>query len=423
MIRDRWMIPAAFGGVCAALAVASFGLTKDGVVHATEKGFMIGDSQVITQMPLEEDKRYTLKMRPTSGVGLDSEVIVSAALSRDDAVVFEVEDAYWHQRGTWREGGESGTWQEQNAQTDFSFVVPESGNYDLEVTLESATSGADRLEILVAWKKPWLLTSWPLLVGALALFTLAGWAHSTRRTVMGKFLEDHVGEGSRLKIGDTEYTVIGRMEHWEVPDRVGVEFRLRTADGSERWLAIERYWREHPYLEDGEQTLVQTLIDMPLTPTQTQALESHAPKDTHVIFNGNVYGRDKENCGWGTLVTIRDGSAYQTRYEAEVFRDEMNFPRSPGDIWIECLTWRDTREVEWAVMEITDTDEVKVLELVPAEQMTHEQIFVKNAEQADPFGVAHLRGPRAHVIRTDASAANTPQQQQQSLHQPPDWNS
>lgn len=416
MIANRWMIPAGFGAVCAALAVTSMALSEKGVVHATEAGFTIGQSHALPPMPLEKDKRYTLMLKPTSGVMINSEVVVSATLSREDAVVFEIEDAYWHERGTWREGGESGTWEEQNSNTQFSFVVPEDGNYDLEVTLESATSIAgDRLEILVGWQDPWMLTTWPLAVGALALFALAGFAHINRRKVMGTFLEDNVGEGSKLEIDGVEYTVIGRMEHWEWPDRVGVEFRLRDSQGKERWLAIERFWREHPYIEDGEQTLVQTLIDVPMTPEEEQLLAGHDQGVTHVAFKDEIYVRDRENCGWGTLVTIRDGTAYQTRYEADVYRDDRGFPREPGDIWIECLIWRDSQEIEWAAMQLTDTDNIKIVHLEEAETMSHHDISLADAQQ-DPFGVSHLRGPRAQVNRTGASAPA--EQQQQQAH----WN-
>ena len=424
MIANRWMIPVGFGVVCVALGITSSVLSSRGIVKNTEAGFQVGDSHVWEGLALKKDQRYTLFVRPTSGVMLNSQVVVSATLSRDGAEVFTVEDAYWHERGVWREGGESGTWEEQNSSSQFSFLVPEDGAYDLEFTLESATSIAgDRLQMTVEWREPWVFRDWPFFVGALLLFGLGIHAHLSRRGVLGRFLET-VGEGTRFKIGDHEYTVISRTEHWEPPQRVGVEFRLRDAQGKERWLAVERYWREHPYIEDGEQTLVQTLIDVEMDDDELARLSAHDSKDSFVTFRDEFYNRDRDNEGSGRMVTIREGRAYVGSYWADVFRDEVKFPQEPGDVWIECITWRgkDAGEVEWGAMQLIDTDLVDIIEMKAAESYTWGQIEDMTGGNDDPFGVSELRGKARQGLGT-VPAQQKQEQQQQNAGYSVDWNS
>lgn len=427
-----------FAILLTSMTVVSYVATGRGAVHSGDMWLGGQDgTHTWSQLQLDADKRYTLRFQPISSVALDTESVVSATLLQDDDVIFEVEDAYWHQRGTWHEGGESGTWEEQNAKTDFTFLVPEDGVYDLEFDfVEGRGVSGERLTASLTWRKPRALTWWPLGIGALLMFGVAAWTHSTRSRAVANFLKN-MGEGTRLELEGVVYTVIARAEHWEDMKCSAVEFRLRSDQGAERWLAITTYWREHPYLEDSDQYLTQTLIDVPLTPVQAQQLAAQDWTSHSIVAADQFYSVDKENGGFGQLVTRRDGAVYRTRYTAYVFRDMGRFPLSPGDIWVECIVWGPHDE-EWSVMKLADIDTLKLVQIVLAEPITSAEASA--APQNDPFGVAHLRKEHGPVQRTQQpfgqQQAQQPfgqqQQQPQQQGQPhnphagwhnPDWDS
>lgn len=442
MIQNRWMIPLVFAVVLSVLTVVSFVATGRGEVHSGVVSVSSGEPHVWQQLNLEAGKRYTLKFNPVSHVADGTESVVAATLLQDDGVVFELEDAYWRQRGTWSEGGESGTWEEHNSATKFTFLVPEDGLYDLEFEfVEGRGSSGQRLETSLTWRQPRALTWWPLGIGAILMFGIAIRTHSTRGRAVGKFLE-RMGEGTQLEIEGVVYTVVARSEHWENRERSAVEFRLRSEDNRERWLAITTYWREHPYIEDGDQYLTQTLIDAPLTPAELARIEA-LPSDTdHVVVEGKVLDLDRENGGFGNVVTRRNNDVYKTRYTVNVFRDMRKFPTEPGERWAECIIWGPNDE-EWSVMQLVDIDTLKLLAIVFAEPITVEE-FIKPSVAPDPFGVGHLRKQTARPVQRtqqpfhnqqpfqhpqQAQQQQGRQQQQTSNDQPqspwsnPDWDS
>lgn len=389
MIKNRWYIPAAFGVAAFVLAIASFIFSEDGFLVRDQATLESGQSKSFPNLELKKDQRYTLQLQPTNGLPVNAQEGVSAALLSDDAVVFEIEDWYWHERGTWHEGGESGTWEERNVGTTFHFVVPEDGVYALEVSMDRAASIAgDQLEVVLAWRSPWLLSGWPLIIGSLVLFGVAGWSYTTRRGVMGRYIENILGEGSRITLGEDSFNVIGRHEHFEQAERIGVELRLRDEAGQERWLAVDRYWREHPYIEDGDQTVVQILMNVVLSPLEQQKLDQQEGGLTaqHIDVQNRIYTLDKENSGVATMVTYRNGEAYRSRYRCDVYRDEHSFPIQEGERWIEYITWYDeAHTTEWAVMEIIDWTELEVVEI--KEPQTMEAQAALQEPDADPFGV------------------------------------
>lgn len=63
-------------------------------------------------------------------------------LDSQGAVVLALTKQAWRERGTWSEGGESGTWEERDDQADLALRPPRSGSYSLRLTLEEMLDSA-----------------------------------------------------------------------------------------------------------------------------------------------------------------------------------------------------------------------------------------------------------------------------------------
>ena len=389
MIRNRWMIPGSLGAVSLVLAGAAAATSEARPVKQGVADFKVGETHNWTDIALEEGKKYRLLLAPTSGMPLDQTNVVSAALTRDDATVFEIEDAYWHERGTWREGGESGTWEEQNAATAFSFRVPETGAYDLEVSLPESTVMGARIGMKVVWLDYFPLSAWPLLLGGVLLFGVASVAQMGGRTAMGKYIEG-LGVGSRLRIDGTEYTVIERTEQFEGRVRVGVELRLRDANGVSRYLAVDRYEREHPWMEDTDQLVTQILFEVRMHPAELEALGRVEENELHVAVGDDIYTLDRENSGRGTVGAVRNGETYRSEYMGTAYRGGRTFPMNAGERWLEQVWWLGTTDVEWSVMEIVDWTKIDVLEVREPVMVDVDALY--HAPPSDPLGVGKTPG-------------------------------
>lgn len=421
MMQHRWAIPASLGAVSIVLAGVSFATSKDHPVKEAVQDYAIGEAHTFSNIPLEAGKKYRLVLAPTSGVAVNQTQVVSAALSRDDAPVFEVEDAYWHERGVWREGGESGTWDEQNSFTMFAFEVPESGNYELEISLpESSTRGA-RIGMRILWLDHFPLTAWPLFLGGVLLFGVAAVAQMGGRTAMGKFIED-LGVGSRLSIDGTEYTVIERTECFEDHLRIGVELRIRDANGISRYLAVDRYERVHPWNEETDQLVTEILLEIRMHPQQLEKLADVDANETLVAVGDEVFTLDRENSGRGVIGAVRNGETYRSDFMGQAYRGGRMFPINPGDRWLERTWWVGTNDVEWSLMEVVDWTKIEILEVKEPIKVDVDALYRQRS--TDPLGVRQTPGLEnfgsigvAQSAPTTAQTHDIPQEQSISV----DW--
>ncbi len=392
-MKNAWIIPLVGGLACWVLGGASLALHKKGTVSSTRAFLEAGQSVPITNLKLEKDHLHKIELVPVGGVGLNESIDVSAALTQGDKVLFEVADSYWHQRGVWREGGETGTWEEQNAKTEFEFRVPESGVYDLEITLDGTSRGGASISADVKWSKPWVLSFWPLGLGGLFLFGLSGFTAMRAGRTFARSLMS-LGPGSKISVNGNVFTVTDRMEHWESLERVGVDFRTRDTMGVERWISISSWWQENPMDDDHGVTLWQIFMEVPLKDDEKTLLQHSEPGGPGIQIQGRRFLVDSENSGGGSLVTARDGDVYLSNYYNWAYRATGWAPKSPGEMWLECTVWRDDREPEWSLSRLLDWQQVEVEEEVELELVSLAEVEKARrpaqpfgAPQADPFGI------------------------------------
>lgn len=398
MMRHRWAIPTALGAVCFILAFASAFFHKEGTVGRIDSMLQIDKTVTARSLELKKGQLYELKMAPVS-VGLDQNYEVSATLTKGDNVVFEVADSYWHQRGTWREGGESGTWQEKNAATTFQFRVPETDRYDLTMALEWS-NGPTSLPMRAGlfWQEPWFLSMWPLLFGGLFLFGFAGFTVWTASSEQAKYLMT-VGRGAKIRVEGEEYEVVERSEHFELGLRVGVDLRLRhTESGQDRYLSVASWWEEYEFGEDEIETTRQQLyIGVHLTETEKMELAQTEPTSRTVRLRDNSFFYDSDNSGLGSMATERDGDIYRSDYFNFAFRSTGRIPRRPGEQWLECTEWTSADlDREWWLSRLLAGNQVVVTKHVDARMITakearesviHDPLGVRKASNLDPFGL------------------------------------
>jgi hypothetical protein len=384
MMKHRWAIPATLAAVCFVLAGLSVVLTRSGPVGKVEKNLQNGQSVVVKGLELKKDHLHTLHIVPAFGVGLNQNFDVSATLTQGDAVIFEVADSYWHERGVWREGGESGTWQEQNSQTEFEFRVPETGTYELEISLDGSNVGQLPFRAAITWTDPWLLSLWPLLLGGVFLLGLSGFSAYTAGGAYAKSLL-HLGRGSKIKLMNEVFEVLERSEHWELAERVGVDLRVRSSTGIERWVSVSSWWRENPMDDEQGTTLWQIFVGVPLTDDEKTLLGASTPGDMSVMVRGQRMQVDRDNSGGGTMVTERAGEIYVAHYYNWAYRSGFTIPRRPGEMWLECTVWRMNNESEWWLSKLLDWKTVEIVEDKPARMINYAEIQKARANP-NPFG-------------------------------------
>ncbi len=440
LVKYRWVVPTALGVLAILLGVISTSASTDRSIREESLAFGVGQSYTWTGLALEEGRKYRLGIVPVDGggspsLGVGENATVSAALKRDDAAVFELEDSFWHERGTWREGGESGTWEEQNARSEFTFEVPESGSYDLEVRLVSSNVAGTGLSISISWLDHFPLSPWAMFLGGVILLGLGGVAWNNSRTVLAKLLED-VGPGSKIRLGELEWVVLDRAEEHEAGKRIGVELRVRDPQsGATSYLAVDRYEREHPWNEEMDQLVALILREVRLTNQELEKLAALPHNETVVGLRNEIYSRDPENSGPGRLYSSKHGETYVSNFYADSYRPE-DFPIAPGDCWLTRTRWSATREEEWTLMEVIDWSSFDVVEFVEAQPI--DTTSTNNVgspfggptdQQRDFFGGAPpqtsaANQPFAAPVPTRQQHTQHPQQQPHQHHagKTGDWN-
>lgn len=328
--------------------------------------------QVWSDIELKDSLHYELKMGSAHHLPLNHVADISATLTgEDEAVVFALEDGYWHARGTWQEGGESGTWEEANAVSNFNFRVPATGEYDLEVTLDRSTTNQFPLRVQVLERDPFALREWPLLFAALCLLIFAIWVALQRHKVLASYLVS-LRRGSRLTIGGVEYQVLGKVEYSDFGEVGGTELRMRsTADDTVRHLSIEQFEREYQDSEGDDQIAIhhQLLIDVPVTADQSTLFEKQSGGGiAPITFRGEYFRVDHDNSGAGRYSEERSDQSFRGSYRSTMYRDPTVFPNDSGCLWVERIEYEnDSDDYEWSVMEVLDWKTIDVVEAFTAD--------------------------------------------------------
>ncbi len=366
MLRYRFVVPLVFAIIAAVLAIYGFTQRKTRVVMQATGSMIPGDHKVFDGIELIEGRHYRLTMGSTSGVPLNRSGTVGASLmDEDENYVFEVEDSYWHQRGTWREGGESGTWEEQNAITEFDFRPPATGEYELRIDLFANSADAFKMGVRIDESQPFRLAEWPLLIVALLLLVLAGWIYINRNGYMAEFMRS-LGVGAKIEIRGDEYEVTRLYHYSELGNDVGaVEFELTGQGGIKRYLALEAFEREWTDSEDNDHIAIhkQVLMDIPISREQAAAFEAEGHDGrgpAGVMYRGELYNYDEDNSGTSTIFDLTTG---QKEFARSMMYRGAVFPRRPGQFWLERTAYH-SGEVEWGVMEIMGADEIKIIDPV-----------------------------------------------------------
>lgn len=378
MLRYRFVIPLVFGIICLVLGI--YGKSRrDRATLVTEETLFQTQGQSVTVGPVEMKKgmHYHLFMRPARGVPLFKNAAFGASLLNDEtsAEVFALEDYYWHQRGTWREGGESGTWQEQNANTNFAFKIPETGRYVAEVELINTDMATVPAQIAIQESDPFDLAEWPLFIGALLFMGVAVFVYMRRGRTAAEILRN-LGYGSRVSIEGKEFEV-KRIYDYADPQAVapGVEYELQSEDGMKRHVAVDvmEYWYEDSEGDDVVKRYHQILMDIPLSESQLNELEQSYRSNRNTVMLGKIaYWHDEDNSGFGQMTDWRGGGgAGKIRYETRVYRDRHDFPKRFNQKWLERIQYAGGDEFEWALMRIVDWRELKVTKRTSRPEASH----------------------------------------------------
>lgn len=361
-------VPLIFAGVVfAGLLYSLTGQIETPVLRAPPVTLQHGQPVKFAPMKLVPELNYSLKMSQLSQrKQLYSWASIGATLTHmeSEEEIFELSDDYWAETGVWHEDGESGTWEEQNADTRFDFRVAEPGNYRLEVVLaEHDARPVVEFGAEVVSRKATLL-HWAVMLGGLVLLLgLALTAYSRRRATLFKYMEDALHIGGTIQVQGVRYTVIERWLHQDDEGgKPGYEWRLRADNGAERYLALETYEYESG---DEDYQGRYLLIDCP-----DEEIEGASGGFAQTVrVGGRTYSYDTENSGQAVMVTYRDGKAYESRYFARVFQGgdgDCPPPTRHGVRMVEFTQFVDSGEEEWSVMEILDWQDIEELEVGPA---------------------------------------------------------
>ncbi len=373
MLRYRFVIPLVFGLLCLALGLYGKSRRDRTLLDSAETVFQTaGQSVEVGPVQMKKGMHYHLFMKPARGMPLFKNAAFGATLINTESgvEVFALEDYYWHQRGTWREGGESGTWEERNDNTNFAFKVPETGKYVAEIALIQTDMGAVPAQIAVQESNPFSLAEWPLFIGALLFMGIAVFVYMRRPKTAADILRN-LGYGSKIRIEGKDFEV-KRIYDYADPQAVapGVEYELFSEDGMKRHVAVDvmEYWYEDSEGDDVVKRYHQILMDVPLNEVQTEALEQSYRRNRKAPKLGTtMYWRDEDNAGYGHMTDWRGGGKpAKIRYEAEVFRQRGGFPKQFGDKWLERVHYAgDQNDYEWALLRIVDWRELKVTKRTP----------------------------------------------------------
>lgn len=367
VLRYRFLIPLFFAFLCMVLGI--YGKTRRDrtTLVATQHNFKLGDTVTLDPVELDPEFHYHLVMFPDFKLPLFRNAALGATLFSPEsgAEVFELEDYYWHQRGTWREGGESGTWEEWNKVTNFAFRVPEAGKYQLEVGLIETDLGSFPGKVAIQRSHPFAMAEWPLFLGALVFLGVGLFVYVRRGRTAADLLRT-LGYGSKVVIEGKEYEVT-RIFGYEDPEAVapGVEYELVTEDGLKRHVAVDimEYWYEDSEGDDVVRRYHQILIEVPISEANAEALEkAYKTNRDRVTAAGTLYWYDEDNSGFGRMTDWRGGKPATIRYQSRAYRPQTStFPKKFGDTWLERIHYAgDNDDHEWALMRIVDWRELRV---------------------------------------------------------------
>ncbi len=346
-------------GVFAALLLAALLYSLSGQIKKTlineRVSLNTGVLSKTTAFELSPDRRYTLHLEQLRGGGqLHSwaSLLVTMVHEESEEEIFELEDNYWAESGRWSEGGESGTWHEQNSKTKFNFRVAEGGAYRLETMLtEQLARPQVELQVALRERKPVRLHWIPLLVGLLVLGVLAYRTAGRRQALMCDYLEK-LTAGSKLSIRGKLFTVLDVRAHRAPGEPTGHEWRLRGEDGSERYLAIETF-EYSPQFSENELQGRYLMMDVPDAQIDF-TVDRRAANQVQTVRVGNeIFGFDAENSGAGSVTTYFEGEKYVSRYNARIFcASSFPKPTADGARIVEYVEFLGSEEKEWCVMEV-----------------------------------------------------------------------
>ena len=360
MLKNRHLLPLIAGIVLLALAGYA-GIRRATTVVASSQSVLTpgGNALEFTNLDLKSDLHYRLAFGSLRALPLNSSAVSSASVADEyGTLVFELDDSYWHETGTWHEEGESGTWDETNAVTAFDFRVPADGKYDVDIGVEQATSGSVPVGGQLLSSSPAPFAEWPLLIVACLLFVLAGWVWFKRGDKMAEWVAT-LGTGSRLRVGGEEWTVT-RWASYESYGETSIELTLTSASGLVRFLSETRWEKEWEDSEGEDHTKYyrQILLGAPPEPGELKA------NNGHVIYRDAWYELDQDNSGVEKYTEYRELGVATASYRSEVYRPSI-FPTRPGEIWIENSRDQRSGEEEWTIHRIVDWKEISIIDEKP----------------------------------------------------------
>ncbi len=358
-LKIKWLIPMAFAGLCGLLMVVSMGAQFSQTAVLTKKVNLELGGEQTWPVELDPDKMYTIKITPPR-VAIGHSYDVSAELAMNDQVIFALDDSYWHQTGRWREGGESGTWDENNSSTEFNFRVTEKGKHDVTLSLGAAVPiGSAIFQAEVLESSPLPFGWWPFFFGGLLFGIIGIYMFFKRGTYFALSLFKY-DVGTKFKIDDMEYLVDEISDYFYMHEHWSTEFKLRGTDGSTRYLSSDRFEVEG---EESTTTYHQVLMDIPLTPEETAELQQQTGM-RQISLRGSQFVFDDDNSGMATQVIVKHGTPYRNRVDSNLFHDAYKFPRKAGEIWID-YTSINNDEAEWTVQQIMKWNKIRITEAVP----------------------------------------------------------
>jgi hypothetical protein len=355
MLRYRYLIPLFLGILCLGLALAG-ALNRSTTVLADGQKTLDanGVGMEFHDVELRADRHYRLAFGPLRGVPLNATAVVGASLAGEKGVVFELDDAYWHERGTWYEEGESGTWEEANATTVFDFRVPEAGKYDFDITVEQTSMGPIMVGAQVLESDPLPYAEWPFLLGGILLIVMAGWVAYKRGDVMMKWVAT-LGTGSKIKISGEDWDV-SRWAEYDDGESVSIELTLTSPAGKTIYVLaarLERCWEDSEG-DDHTKYYHQVLLGIPV-------------EEDEVTMSGRIascrkmhFDMDDDNTGTERYREYRELAVATTSYFSTMYRP-TTFPTRPGEMWLERSRDINSGEVEWTLHRILDWRDIQIL--------------------------------------------------------------
>jgi hypothetical protein len=300
MLKLRPYIPLPF--VIVGLVIAVWMSSREVNVFSASEMLRSGEIKQAGKFVLEEQKRYMLNVRssPNLGANLSYGPLTVALLDPEEETVFEIEDYYWSQSGVWREGGESGTWNESNERTDLWFVAPASGTYALELRYDQdAKVSGRRVERIGVWlgidRKPYQNTAlWVVSLILLLFVPYLIW--SRKRLFLEKFSTLAPGSSLSIRSGDETVDLTIRdvyCGHDASQTYHDYELSYVCEVGSDlRTVSVESFewYVENSEGDDVEKNADVVFLSIPLSERETDVLMECDPVAS-ITFRGQPFAR------------------------------------------------------------------------------------------------------------------------------------